>query len=192
MYTEVHMEYNSLNNLNDNDKSSLTSVFQGILLSLKHISVTKAVAYLRYIPEQCRMHYNSLENRKIRDAHPKKFHPVKPQRGEIYNAFITEGVGSELCGNHLVVIIQNKKGNIYSEKVNVLPIEGTGAKINPNYQVRLSSSDLASGSLDKDPSRIIVTDITTIDKARLGRKIGCLTPECLAQVDKLLKKHLEL
>ena len=186
------MDYTSLNSLNVSDKSSLTSIFQGILLNLKHISVTKAIAYLRYIPDQCRMHYNSLENRKIRDAHPQKFHPIKLQRGEIYNAFITEGVGSELCGNHLVVIIQNKKGNIYSEKVNVLPIEGNGAKINPSYQVRLSSSDLSSGSLDKDPSRIIVTDITTIDKARLGRKIGCLTPKCLTQVDILLKKHLEL
>lgn len=186
------MEYNSLNSLNDNDKFSLTSVFQGILLNLKHISVNKAVSYLRYIPEQCRMHYNSSENRRIRDSHPQKFHPVKPQRGEIYNAFITEGVGSELCGNHLVVIIQNKKGNIYSEKVNVLPIEGNGAKINPNYQVRLTSSDLSEGLLSKDPSRIIVTDITTIDKARLGRKIGCLTLERLAEIDKLLKKHLEL
>ena len=77
------------------------------------------------------MHHNSIENRKLRSSHEKKFHPVKPYRGEIYNAFITEGVGSELCGNHLVVIIQNKKANIYSEKVNVLPIEGDGTKINP-------------------------------------------------------------
>ena len=125
-------------------------------------------------------------------SHPQKFHPVKPQRGEIYNAFITEGVGSELCGNHPVVIIQNKKANIYSEKINVLPIEGNGTKINPNYQVQLTNEDLADGSLDKDPSRIIVTDITTIDKARLGRKIGTLSPDCLAAVEKLLKKHLEL
>ena len=186
------MEYNSLNHINDNDKSSLTSVFQDILLNLKHISVAKAAAYLRYIPEQCRMHHNSLENRKVRDTHSNKFHPIKPQRGEIYNAFITEGVGSELCGNHLVVIIQNKKGNIYSEKVNVLPIEGNGSKINPNYQVQISSTDLSSGSLNKTPSRIIITDITTIDKARLGRKIGRLSPECLSEVDKLLRKQLDL
>lgn len=186
------MEYHSLNNLNDSDRSSLTSVFQGILTNLKHISVNKAISYLRYIPEQCRMHHNSIENRKLRSSHEKKFHPVKPYRGEIYNAFITEGVGSELCGNHLVVIIQNKKANIYSEKVNVLPIEGDGTKINPNYQVRLSSAELADGKLDKEPSRIIVTDITTIDKARLGRRIGRLTPECLATVEKLLKNHLEL
>ena len=51
-------------------------------------------------------------------------------------------------------------------------------KINPTYQVRLSSAELADGKLDKEPSRIIVTDITTIDKARLGRRIGRLTPEC--------------
>jgi len=62
----------------------------------------------------------------------------------------------------------------------------------PNYQVRLSSAELADGKLDKEPSRIIVTDITTIDKARLGRRIGRLTPECLAAVEKLLKNHLEL
>lgn len=186
------MEYKTLSNLNDSDKTSLSGVFQNILMSIKHISVTKAIAYLRYIPEQCRMHHNSLENKKLRNEHPQKFHPVKPQRGEIYNAYITEGVGSELCGNHLVVIIQNKKGNIYSEKVNVLPIEGDGSKINPNYQVRLSSGDLSYGSLSKDPSRIIITDITTIDKARLGRKIGCLTSECLNSIDKLLRKHLEL
>lgn len=186
------MNYNTLNNLNNNDKATLNSLFQGILLNLKHISVTKIMTYIRYIPDQCRMHYNSLENRKIRNSHKKKFHPIKPQRGEIYNAHITEGVGSELCGNHLVLIVQNKKGNIYSEKVNVLPIEGDGNNINPNYQISLSSHDLIEGVLDKNPSRIIVTDITTIDKARLGRKIGRLSSDSLAIVDKLLKKHLEL
>jgi len=101
-------------------------------------------------------------------------------------------VGSERCGNHLVVIVQNKKGNMYSEKVNVLPIEGDGSKINPNYQIQLTSSDITNGKLDKDPSRIIVTDIMSIDKARLDHRIACLTPECLESVNKLLRKHLEL
>lgn len=108
---------------------------------------------------------------------------MKPQRGEIYNAFITEGVGSELYGNHLVIIVQNKKGNIYSEKVNVLPIEGDGTKINPNYQVRLSSDNIIGCKLDKDPSRIIITDIMTLDKTRLGRKIGRLKPDYISTID---------
>ena len=108
------MEYNSLNNLNDSDRSSLTSTFQGILTSLKHISVNKTISYLRYIPEQCRMHHNSIENRKLRSSHEKKFHPVKPYRGEIYNAFITEGVvdfaAKSLTEDHrMVKKIQSKK-----------------------------------------------------------------------------------
>lgn len=186
------MEYNSLNNLNDSDRASLHSVFQGILSNIKHISVNKAINYIRYIPDQCRLHHNSIENRNLRSSHPQKYHPVKPQRGEIYNAFITEGVGSELCGNHLVIIVQNKKGNIYSEKVNVLPIEGDGTKINPNYQVRLSSDNIIGGKLDKDPSRIIITDIMTLDKARLGRKIGRLKPDYISTIDNLLRNHLNL
>ena len=63
------MEYYSLNNINDSDKSSLTSIFQGILTNIKHISVNKAISYLRYIPDQCRMHHNSIENRNLRSSH---------------------------------------------------------------------------------------------------------------------------
>lgn len=59
------MDYNSLNNLNDSDRSSLASVFQGILTGLKHISVSKAVSCLRYIPEQCRVRHDSIEKRKL-------------------------------------------------------------------------------------------------------------------------------
>ena len=71
------MDYNSLSNLNDSDRSSITAVFQGILVNLKHLSVSKAVSYLRYIPEQCRMHYNSIENRKLRASHEKKISSSK-------------------------------------------------------------------------------------------------------------------
>ena len=97
-----------------------------------------------------------------------------------------------MCNNHLVLIIQNKKGNIYGEKVNVLPIEGDGNRINPHYHVKLTNAHLESGHLDKDPSRIIITDITTLDKARLDRKIGKINTNCLAQVENLLRKQLEL
>lgn len=67
------MDYNSLNNLDNNDRSSLTSLFQDILSDLKHISVNKVVSYLRYIPEQCWMHHNSIENRRLRSSHEKNF-----------------------------------------------------------------------------------------------------------------------
>lgn len=186
------MNYNKESNLNANDISTLTAVFNGLLTAIKHISVSKASHYIQMLPLICKLHYNSLENRRLKNNNPKKLHPIIPQRGEIYNAYITEGVGSELCNNHLVLIIQNQKGNMYGEKVNILPIEGDGTKINPNYQIVLTNTDMIIGHLDKIPSRIIITDITTIDKARLDRRIGKITPECMSSVENLLRKQLSL
>jgi len=186
------MDYNFLKNIDDKDKSTLTSTFCGIISSLKHVSINKISSVLRYIPNMCRMHHLSSENRILKNSHERKYHPLKTHRGEIYNAIITEGIGSELSGNHLVIIIQNKKGNIYGEKVNVLPIEGNGNKINPNYQIQLSNDNLEDGALDKNPSRIIITDIMTFDKARLDRKIGKIKPEHMLKISKMLKSQLEL
>lgn len=152
----------------------------------------KIIQFLSEIPLLCRLNNNAAENRKSQQLEEHKYHPVSIQRGEVIMALITEGVGAELCGQHLVVIIQNKKANIYSSKVNVLPIEGDGLKINPAYQMSLCSSDLITGSLDKNPSRIIMTDILTLDKSRLARKIGVIKPEKMAEIDKRLKIQLGL
>jgi mRNA-degrading endonuclease toxin of MazEF toxin-antitoxin module len=144
------------------------------------------------------MHHKSIENRKSKIKNPHKKHPIKPVRGEVYNAILTEGIGSELSGNHLVIIIQNTKGNIYGEKVNVIPIEGDGNAVNPNYQEQLKSSDMEPDengekvTLHKDPSRIIMTDILTIDKARLQRKIGKLKSEKMLVINKKLIDQLDL
>lgn len=121
-----------------------------------------------------------------------KMHPIIPKKGEIYNAFISEGVGRELTGNHLVIVIQNKNSNLYSDKVTVVPIEGDGNKIKKNYQMKLTNNDLVFGKIDKDPSRIIFSDILTFDKARLGRKIGMLNDEKIERLNLSIKKHLSL
>lgn len=104
-------------------------------------------------------------------------HPIIPTRRKIYNTFITEGVERELTGNHLVVILQNQNSNMYSDKVTVVPIEEDWNKIKPSYQTKLTNKDLYFRKLDKDPSRIIFADIMTIDKSKLGRKIGILKDE---------------
>lgn len=73
-----------------------------------------------------------------------------------------------------------------------MPIEGDGNKINPRYQIKLTNDDLEYGQLDKKPSRIIFTDVTTLDKARLSRKIGKLSPAKMKEVNNYLIKHLDL
>lgn len=186
------MNYKDLKDLESNNKLTLQSMFSGILENIKNISFRKSSTLIKDFPTVCELSYNSHENSEKRKQSNSNMHPIIPTRGEIYNAFITEGVGKELSGNHLVVVIQNQKSNIYSDKVTVVPIEGDGNLIKSSYQVKLTNSDLASGQIDKDPSRIIFADIMSIDKARLGRRIGKLSDEKLKRLNVLLKKHLEL
>lgn len=184
--------YSKQNTLSAEKNDKLINMFSATIYDLKEIGFGKAIALIRQIPQMCRLHYNSLENRKMRQEDPKKFHPVRPIRGQIFNAFITENVGSELAGNHLVVIIQNDTGNTFGEKVNVLPIEGDGSKINPKFHVKLTNDDLESGNFDKNPSRVIVTDILTLDKSRLDIRIGKIKTNKMKEISDLLRKQLDL
>lgn len=170
----------------------LDNIFQTIAEIYNDSTADKIVKYLYEIPAKCKLNKNAAENRKAQQLDEHKHHPMGVIRGEIYFAFITEGIGSELSGEHLIIIMQNKKANIYASKVNVLPIEGDGNKINPNYHIRLSNNDLLNGHLDKNPSRIIISDITTIEKSRLQRKIATIKPEKMNEVSEKLRQQLSL
>lgn len=148
--------------------------------------------YLKDIITNIKLNALSRNNRTLQISNHDKTHPLKIYTGEIYYITMTDGVGTELKGDHLGVVIQNTKANLYSSKVNVVPIEGDGTKINKNYNVELCNSDLIEGHLDKDPSRIITTDILTIDKCRLGKKIGKVSPRKLDEIKKYIKKQLDL
>lgn len=186
------MNYKDLKDMDDSNKSTLLSMFNGILTNVKNISFRKSSSIIKDFPSVCELSYKSYECIEKKKASNTNMHPIIPTRGEIYNAFITEGVGRELAGNHLVVVIQNQNSNMYSDKVTVVPIEGDGNKIKKSYQMKLSNEDLVSGKIDKDPSRIIFSDILTLDKARLGRKIGMLNEEKIERLNILLRKHLSL
>lgn len=120
----------------------------------------------------------------------RKLHPVRPKRGDLYYATITTGVGSELSGRHPVIVIQNDKGNLYASKVIVVAVEGDGRKINPAYNMQLLSANLKEGKLDKDPSRIILSEILTIDKARLENRMGKLDESTMNRLEAAIKKQI--
>lgn len=148
--------------------------------------------YLKDVITNIKLNSHSKNNRNLQVANLDKTHPLKIYTGEIYYITMTDGVGTELKGDHLGIVIQNKKANLYSSKVNIVPIEGDGSKINKNYNVELTNNDLTEGHLDKNPSRIITTDILTIDKCRLGKKIGKITPDKLDEIKKYIRKQLDI
>ena len=108
--------------------TEITDVSQNIKKSV----FSKTIKLIKGISLLAKLHFDSHENKRTQQAEEEKpkLHPVRPKRGQIFNTEIGENIGSELCGNHLVIIMQNDKGNKYSEKVNVLPIEGDGYKMN--------------------------------------------------------------
>ncbi|MCM3571276.1 type II toxin-antitoxin system PemK/MazF family toxin [Neobacillus mesonae] len=177
--------------LNDSQKNRLKDILLDKLSTLHKKNFRKALIIINSIPEKCRLDQKSYDHAVLKKADKKKLHPTRPVRGEIYNALISEdNVGTELNGNHLCVIISNKKKNLYSEKVNVVPIEGDGKKIDPKNNIQLTNADLEDGTLDKDPSKIIGADIMTLDKARLERRIGKLKDDKLDEVLEMVKAQL--
>ena len=104
------------------------------------------------------------------------------QRGEMYYADLGHGVGSEQEGRRPVVIIQNNVGNKHSPTVIVAAITTKTAgkrKLPTHYEIG------AEHGL-KAPSLVLLEQIRTIDKHRLEKKIGKLSPKQIKEMNHAL------
>ncbi|ARE60606.1 type II toxin-antitoxin system PemK/MazF family toxin [Acutalibacter muris] len=93
-------------------------------------------------------------------------------RGDMYYANLGKGVGSEQEGYRPVVIIQNNVGNRFSPTVIIAAITSkVGVKPRLPTHYFIDSED----GLEQ-PSVILMEQLHTIDKHRLGKYIGHLKP----------------
>src|SRR5215218_9317552 len=100
-----------------------------------------------------------------------------PQRGELYWANLDPAIGSEIAKTRPALIISNNIGNQYADRVIVAPISsGSLGKIYP-FEVLLKAGE---GGLPKE-SKILLDQIRTLDKSRLGQQIGTLSSERLEE-----------
>lgn len=108
------------------------------------------------------------------------------KRGEIYYADISPTIGSEQGGNRPVLILQNDVGNRYSPTTIVAPI--TSKKVYRNFptHVQIQADGLYFRSV------VLLEQIRTIDKCRLGSYVGKLEPQTMAQVDHTILTSLGL
>ena len=109
-------------------------------------------------------------------------------RGELYYADLGKGVGSEQEGYRPVVIIQNNMGNKYSPTVIVAPVttnHETKAKLPTHCHIG------AESGLDA-PSVILLEQLRTIDKKRLGHFVGRLNRKHLRQLNYSLAVSIQL
>jgi mRNA interferase MazF len=110
-----------------------------------------------------------------------------PKKGEIYWANLDPTLGSEIAKTRPVVIVSNDINNEYAATIPVLPITSSTGKVYP-YEVDITPKE--SGL--KNTSKIKANQIRTIDKVRIGRKLGELASDKMQEIDKAIKIHLNI
>jgi mRNA interferase MazF len=111
-----------------------------------------------------------------------------PRRGEIYFIdFPATGAG-EMAGPHPAVIVQNDLGNRASRLTIVAAITSNlrVARLPVGVQISPKESGLPR------PSVIHLGHLYTVDKRRLGRRVGSLPPSRLREVDRAAQVSLGL
>ena len=111
-----------------------------------------------------------------------------PRRGDLYFVNLEPVIGSEQGGRRPALIIQNDVGNEFSPVVIVAAVTSKPASRPRPTDVPLKAG---TGGLEVD-SRVLLNQIRTIDKHRLGRPIGSLADEDLKRVDEAIRISLGL
>lgn len=109
------------------------------------------------------------------------------RRGEVFTVDLELVRGSEQGKVRPAVVIQNDIGNRFSPTVIVAAL--TSAE-HSRFDVHVEVS-APEGGLTRD-SLVLLNQIRTVDRSRLSRRWGRLTPETMAKVDTALKISLGL
>lgn len=107
-------------------------------------------------------------------------------RGDIYFANLNPVVGSEQGGMRPVVVLQNNTGNKHSSTVITAPITSQIKPQLPTHLLLSETSGLHEGSL------VLLEQVRTIDKQRLGQYIGFLSRNTMSAINAALALSLGL
>jgi len=109
------------------------------------------------------------------------------RRGEIWAVDLEPVVGSEQGKVRPALIIQNDIGNLYSP---VLIVAAITSAENARYDVQIEVKAPEGGLYHN--SLVLLNQIRTIDKRRVGRYWGRLSAETMQRVDEAIKISLGL
>ena len=107
------------------------------------------------------------------------------RRGDIYIANLNPFRGSEQGGTRPVLVLQNNDGNYYCPTLIVAPLSSKLKKPNlPTHFLLKKGRGLMTDSI------VELEQIKTIDKCRIQRYIGKITPEQMSGVEEAIQKSL--
>ncbi len=109
-----------------------------------------------------------------------------PRRGELYWVNLDPTIGSEISKTRPALVVSNNTGNQYADRVIVAPVtSGSTSKVYP-FEVLLQASE---AGLPK-ASKVLLDQIRTLDKQRLGARIGALTEQRMDEVNRAIRLSL--
>ena len=111
-----------------------------------------------------------------------------PQRGDIYLVAFDPSVGSEIQKTRPALVIQNDISNQYSPITIVAAI--TSKFDLPPYPTEVVM-DLSDSGLNQT-SAVVLNQIRSVDRQRLIKRIGKVSPESMARVDRAIAISLGL
>jgi mRNA interferase MazF len=111
-----------------------------------------------------------------------------PRRGEIYWVNLDPTVGTEIAKTRPALVISNDIGNQHAERVIVAPISSQNSnKVYP-FEVLIPQGE---GGL-RQASKVLLDQIRTLDKRRLGNRIGRLSNDRMLEVDQAIRLSLSV
>lgn len=112
----------------------------------------------------------------------------KPKRGEIYWVEFEPARGVEQRGRRPALVVQNDRGNQFSDYTVVAALSGaTLPRVYP-FTVPLAPGE---GNLPH-AGHVNCAQLLTLDQGRLQGRIGALSPERMREVDAALRYELDL
>lgn len=111
-----------------------------------------------------------------------------PRRGELYWVNLDPVAGSEIAKTRPAVVISNDIGNQYADRIIVAPVSsGNTSKVYP-FEVFLPAGE---SGLTSD-SKALLDQIRTVDKSRLGKRIGQLSHARMEEINQAIRLSLSV
>lgn len=109
-----------------------------------------------------------------------------PRRGEVYWVNLDPSFGTEIAKTRPGVIISNDIGNQYSQRVIVAPMTSGGTHRVYPFEALVPAGEAGL----TDTSKVLLDQMRSVDKRRLGDRIGALPAECMLEVDVAIRLNL--
>ena len=110
---------------------------------------------------------------------------VTVRRGDIVVANLDPTIGVEIKKTRPAIVVSNDSINQLSQLVVVVPLTKNVAHLSPSHAV------IPKGAARLNfASKAVTEQIRAMDKRRLVKRLGSLTPALLAQVERAIKNTL--